>query len=249
MGNIKKVEEPTPPIIQENQIQSALIEIVKRTDIDPDRLEKFLDVQIKMEERQQEKAFNKALAGFQGDCPIIPKSKKVNFKSNSGNTTQYNYAPLEEIAEVIKPHLDKWELSYRFKVKEIDDKKHELITVISHSLGHSEESGLPFNPIHDDQRMNTSQRRKSALSYIKRTGIENALGLVTADEDDDARSAVDREATESQIKQIYALIEETKSNLPDFLNFLQVESLETMSEQEANRGLNALITKKTRGDK
>ena len=121
------------------EIQSAILQIVQRTDIDPERLEKFLDLQFKAEAKQAATAFQQALAGFQGDCPIIVRTKKINFTSKTGNTTKYNYSPLDEIVHVIKPILTKWGFSYTFDIKTTQDPQtNELVTKIYHSQGHSE---------------------------------------------------------------------------------------------------------------
>lgn len=231
-------QEPT-------EIQVALIEIVKRKDIDPERLEKFLDLQIRMENRQAAVEFHKALSGFQADCPIITKNKKVNFTSKSGNTTKYNYSPLDEIIHIIKPHLKSWGLSYSFNIKKTEDKnEHELVTKISHRGGHSEEFSLFFNPQHDDTRMNQAQRAKSSITFAKRAGLENALGIVTAEEDDDAARLTDTDITQSQIEAIKTLLIETKSDEAKFMSFIGVTAIEDMSGADAKKAIHALKQKR-----
>jgi len=231
----KKKNAPLVPAT----IQSALIEIVSRKDIDPDRLEKFLDLQIKMEDRQAKVEYNAALAGFQGECPIIQKTKHVKFKS-----VDYKYSPIEEIVKQIKPILTKLGLSYSFNVRTTEDKMvHELITKISHSSGHSEEYSHFFKPLHDDERMNQSQRIKSAITFAKRAGLESALGIVTSDEDDDARSATDKVAPIELLNEIESLIKETGANRDKFMSYLGAESLENISEAAAKRGIQALKQK------
>lgn len=235
----KEVESPTSI-----SIQDALIQIVQRTDIDPDRLEKFLDLQIKMENRQAERAYNEALASFQGECPIIKRTKKTDFDSKSGGKVKYDYSPLDEIVYIIKPIMTKHGLSYSFDVKG-GEKTSKLFTKIKHKDGHGETSELEFDTFHDDGRMNTSQRRKSALTYIKRAGLENALGIVTAGEDDDAKRAVDNPATKEQLDQIYDLVAKTKSDMKGFCEFLKVNKVEELSEHDAKKAIRALKDKRS----
>ena len=229
-----------------NTIQSALLKVVERKDIDPDRLEKFLDLHIKIEDRQSAASFNLAIAGFQGDCPIIPKTKKVNFTSKSGNKTQYDYAPIDEIAHIIKPILKRWGLSYTFNIEPIDKDSHKIIVTIRHSQGHKEITSYSFNPLHDDTRMNLSQRAKSAVTFAKRAALENALGLITAGEDDDARRAIDTEVTSAQLDEIYSLIESTQTVETELLKFLKADSLSRLSAQEAKKAIHALKQKRSR---
>jgi len=229
---------------KEMSMQDALIAIVQRTDIDPDRLEKFLDLQIKMENRQSERAFNEAMAGFQGECPIIVKNKKTSFTSPSGKTTAYDYSPLDEIVAVIKPILQRFGFAFSFDVVE-GPLKSKLVTKIKHRDGHTEISTLEFESMHDDARMNSSQRRKSALTYVKRAGLENALGLVTTGEDDDAHRAIDNDISQDQLSEIRELIKLTKTDEAKFSAAFQIAKLEDFSTYEAKNAIHALKEKRS----
>lgn len=217
-------------------IQDALIQIVQRTDIDPDRLEKFLDLQIKMENRQAERAFNDALAEFQGECPVITKNKKTSFTSKSGSTTAYDYAPLDEIISVIKPILSKHGLSYAFDLQETEHIS-KLLTTIFHKDGFSKTFTYSFDTIHDDARMNSSQRRKSALTYAKRAGLENALGLVTTGEDDDAKRAINNPITPEQISTIKDLLPKATVKEQDFFDKFKITAFAEMDEALAKKAI------------
>lgn len=249
----KEAAPPQEQPVRTENIQAAMIEIVTRKDIEPERLEKFLNIQIMMEERQQAQAFQEAMAGFQGDCPNIKKTKKVDFESKNGNRTKYDYSPLEEIVRVAKPHLKKWGLSFSFNVQltaEADTL--ELVTTISHAKGHAQNFSYFFKKLHDDQRMNLSQRAKSAITYAKRSALENALGIITEGEDDDAQSAKDREITADQKSLLLNLVDETKSNLPDLLIYLDKqgyasEGIDDMSFAGARYAILSLQEKKRRG--
>ncbi|QDP68095.1 MAG: putative essential recombination function protein [Prokaryotic dsDNA virus sp.] len=221
-------------------IQNALIEIVQRKDIDPDRLEKFLDLQIKLEERQNEKAFNQAMSMFQGKCPIITKKKKVSFK-----TTNYSYAPIDEIVFEIKPLLTEFGLSFSFNVREKNETISYLDTIITHIDGHSKVFTIEFEHlVNDSTSMNSSQRRKSALSYAKRAGLENALGIVTQGEDDDANRLMDVSITPQEIQTIKGLMKATDTTKDRFLQFLKVQKLEELDSFGAKKAINALKQKR-----
>lgn len=231
-------------IKKENSMQSALLEIVQRKDIDPDRLEKFMDLQFKLEERQAERAFNEAMSKFQGECPIIPKTKKVDFTSKSGNRTHYDYAPLDEIVFLIKPILQKNGLSFSFDIKNTELET-VMLTTISHIDGFSKTFTYEFDKLHDDSRMNPSQRRKSAITFAKRGALENALGIVTAGEDDDARRAHDIYLTESQVKEIKDTIKSSGADEAKFLkDYMKVESIESITQAEFKKAMRGLILKR-----
>ena len=235
-----KQKEITTELTQNEQIQNALMEVVKNPEIDPVRLEKFLDLQIKMEDRQNLQAFNDSFAKFQNDCPIIPKTKKVAF-----GKVDYSYAPLDEMVYLIKPIMGKNGLSFSFNISSDSDIGMMILTtVISHKNGCSKSFQYFFNPLHDDARMNDSQRRKSAITFAKRSALENALGVVTAECDDDARRAVDNPATQEQLVKIHSLLKTTDTPEGQFLAYLKIESLEMLSAVDAKKALNLLNSKR-----
>lgn len=227
-------------------VQSALLKIVERPDIDPDRLEKFLDLQIKMEERQASQQFGEALAGFQGDCPIIPKSKKVSFTASSGKKTEYDYAPIDEIVHIIKPLMQKWGLSYSFNIISHDEKKHEILTKIRHKSGYEDVTSFFFDPLHNDTRMNTSQRAKAAVTFAKRSALENALGIVTAGQDEDAYRLIDSPATEDDVSEIKRLIKTTKSDEKQVLQYLGIDDFSEMDAALVKKAKHALKQKRSK---
>lgn len=235
MSEIAEKKENLP-----NSVEMALLEIVKRPDIDPDRLEKFLDLQIKMEERQSKAKFFDALSSFQGECPIISKSKRVKFKS-----VDYNYSPLDEMAEVIKPILNKWGLSYSFNLRDSGNESLvELITTVRHRGGHSEETSYFFNRYHDDDRMNKNQKAKSSVTYAKRAALENALGIVTGDNDDDGQGLTG--ITEDQSKTIRFLLKELDRKEDTFLDYCagvfgsEIKSIDQMNSKQAQESISFL---------
>jgi hypothetical protein len=231
--------------VKEFNMQDALMQIVQRSDIDPERLEKFLDLQIKMENRQAEQAFHAAMSAFQGECPIIKRTKKTDFESKSGGKVKYDYSPLDEIVFIIKPILAKHGLSFSFDLKE-GDKTSTLFIDISHKDGFCKRFTYPFDTIHDDGRMNLSQRRKSALTYAKRGGLESALGIVTSGEDDDARRAIDNMITGAQLNQIKELLASTKTDEKAFKDFVMVKDFAELSEYDAKRAISALKAKRSK---
>jgi hypothetical protein len=221
---------------QSSTIQEALIQVVQRTDIDPDRLEKFLDLQIKMENRQAEAALNEALANFQAECPIIPKTKKAH---NS------NYAPYDEIKHIVKPIAHKYGLSWSFTVNDKSDAEKEMIVTIRHKQGAQFQSRYSFPSMDDGGKMNSSQRTKSSNSYAKRAALENALDIASTEMDDDARRAIDVGATEEQISLIKALMEQTDVTNEMFFKKYLVNSFSELSAHDAKKAILALKTRKS----
>jgi hypothetical protein len=237
MSDLEKINQPS--------VTSALIELSKNPDIDPQKIEQLMNLQLKMEDRQAEKSFNTAMAAFQGECPVIVRNKKTDFESKSGGKVKYDYAPLDQIVSTIKPLLAKNGLSFTFTVSPSAEKATtKITTTIYHQAGHKKEFCYTYDSIHDDGRMNSSQRRKSALTYAKRAALENALGIVTAGEDDDAKRALDNPASQEQIDKIKKLIVSTGSKEDDLLFYLGLDSMESLSDFDAKKAINALNQKR-----
>lgn len=235
MSQLTVAENPLE-IKKDTSMQDALIAIVQRTDIDPDRLEKFLDLQIKMENRQAESALNEALAGFQAECPIIQKTKKSH---NS------NYAPYDEIKHVVKPIAHKYGLSWSFSVSDKSETIKEIVITVRHKDGAQFNSSYLFPSMDDGGKMNSSQRTKSANSYAKRVVLENALDIASAEMDDDAKRAIDNPASDEQIAEIEKLIIDTRSDLTKFKAAFQIQTLNDFSSLEAKDAIHALKEKRS----
>lgn len=229
---------------KDTSIQSAILEIVKRDDINPDRLEKFLGLQIRMEERQAKVSYNNAMAAFQAECPIIKKTSKVDFKSSSGKQTKYNYSALDEIVHETKAPMTKHGFSYSFDVQTVNDTRSKIFLTIAHRDGHEKVFEYEFNSLHDDTRMNSNQRQKSAITYAKRAILENGFGVVTAEEDDDARRAIDTPITDKQRKEIESIVKKASIKESALFNFLKVKSLDDLSSYEAKKAIHALKIKR-----
>jgi hypothetical protein len=124
-------------------------------------------------------AFDKAMAKFQAECPVIEKKKKVAF-----NTTNYSYAPLDEIVGQVKGIISGNGFSYTFDTEQTE-RAIKVFCKVKHELGHSESSKFEIE-IDTAAKMNKSQQYGSALTYGKRYAFCDAFGILTGDEDDDA---------------------------------------------------------------
>jgi hypothetical protein len=140
---------------------------------------------------QAREAFLRALAAFQGECPVIAKSKNVTVQSATGRGYSYRYAPLDVIVEQIRPYLQKYGLSYTIKTRQ-DEGTLTAICEAHHEAGHTEPSELTV-PIDKAARMNDTQKVGAARTYAMRYAFCNAFGILTGDEDTDAITTTDGE--------------------------------------------------------
>ena len=131
--------------------------------------------------------FDEAMAAFQADCPIIEKTKKVDFTSKrTGTRTFYSYAPLEGIIKQVKGLLAKHGFSYTIDTQNTETRIVSVIKV-RHVDGHTETTRFEV-PIDKDSYMNAQQQYGSASTFSKRYAFCNAFGILTGDEDNDTNT-------------------------------------------------------------
>ncbi len=162
----------------------GLIQMALKTGAGIDQLEKLMQMKYRDEEREAEKAYFRALSEFQGSVESIKKDSKVSF----GNTN-YKHASLGQIEKQIKGYMKDSGLTKRFEIKN-EQSGLTVTCIITHTDGHSERTGM-FAPADNSGNKNTIQSLGSTVTYLQRYTLIGALGLVTADEDNDGRTALD----------------------------------------------------------
>lgn len=183
-GEIVEVENTVAryrdPAQQADAVLNLLATSIERG-LAPEALEKLVALQERVMAKHAEASFNRAMAAFQAECPVIEKA-------NTADTGKYKYkfADLPQIANTIRPFLDKHGLSYTFD-SEMSEHTVAVICVISHIDGHSRPTRFAC-PIDTKAAMNDSQKFASATTYSRRYALTLALGLITGD-DDDCRAA------------------------------------------------------------
>jgi hypothetical protein len=180
----KSLQIVHPAPVSAMNVEGLLIKAVE-SGASIDALERLMALRERLVAEQARTAFFSALAGFQAECPVIPKTGEV--KERGGQQVRYRFAPLDKIVSTIRPHLERHGLSYTFNAV-FDLENHHLIAVceVHHALGHTEASEFRV-PISKDNFMNGAQHFGSASSYARRYALCNALGLLTGDEDDDGQ--------------------------------------------------------------
>ena len=181
---VEKESQQLAPVQSIGIDAEALIMKGIESNVPVETMERLLSMREKLNEEKAKIEFFKSLSSFQADCPIIKKNKKVLQKNS--NQVRYAYASLDSIVSQISPILAKHGLSYMFKSSSHDGVVTQSCE-IRHFLGHAEASNFTI-PIDVDGYMGDAQKSGSASSFAKRYALQDALGILTGDEDDDAQS-------------------------------------------------------------
>ena len=100
--------------------------------------------------------------------------------------TSYHYAPLEDIDRQIKGLMVKHGFTRTWKNTYPGNGKTRVICVLSHIGGHSTETDMDVDADMSGSK-NAIQGQRSAITFARRTTLEGALGIATADQDIDGR--------------------------------------------------------------
>ncbi|BES72209.1 hypothetical protein RE428_32270 [Marinobacter nanhaiticus D15-8W] len=170
----------------QQQTGNAIISVIERAatnpDVDINKMERLLDMQERIMERNAKSAFSAAMAQLQGELPTI--SEKGEIKVNG--QVRSKYARFEDINEAVRPVMQKFGFAISFRVKTGDS--HICVTgVLVHREGHSEETTIDL-PADITGSKNTVQSVGSSVSYGKRYVLQALLNITTSGEDDDGNA-------------------------------------------------------------
>ena len=229
---------------QDNSIEGFISQAIEKG-LPIETIERFLDMRRQFRADQAREAYVMAMAQFQKECPVIAKTKAVMNKDKTAVT--YRYAPLDSIVLQVKDALGNNNLAYNFREERSEDgTKVTVICTIRHSMGHSEESSFTVD-VGAEAYMSDTQKYGARNTFAKRYAFMNALGILTGDEDTDARELTKKApklnpATNKKaliISQLRKLgVKDTKD--PDLVRdkiveFTQLEPIDTNFEEITSR--------------
>lgn len=173
--------------VAQHRESPTVLEIIQAVASDPRmdvaKLEQLLNLQERMEARNAEMEFNRAMARLQPQLPRIGKHGKIDL----GRGKPLTFAKYEDIDAAIRPLLTAEGFTLSFS-SEPTDKGVLMTCTLSHSLGHSRSSRMQLPPDSGPGR-NALQAIGSSHSYGKRYLVAGILNLVMEGVDDDGNNA------------------------------------------------------------
>ncbi len=212
----------------------GLIEQAMQQENGIDVVERMLDAQERVMNKNAEIAFNKAMNAAQNEMPVIAKTTKAH---NS------KYAKYEDIDKVARPIYSKhgFGISYGTKPSQVDGFT-VYFAEVTHDAGHTKYYEREF-PSDASGSKNAIQAKASAESYAKRYLLIGIFNIVTCDEDDDGNMARVARIDENQVKQLERLLEASQADKSGFLNYMEVDALENISSADFQKARVALNKK------
>lgn len=163
---------------------STLLEKAIEKGASMEQLKELMDLQERWEKKEAKKAFLDSLSKFQTLVHVIKKNRTAKINSQKGNYS-YKYADLGSITNSIKSSLAECGLSYRWEFQETSGNL-KVTCFVSHRDGHTETTTMDARADNSGYK-NDIQQKGSTNTYLQRYTLIGALGLSTADEDNDGR--------------------------------------------------------------
>ena len=167
---------------------TAIIQVIERAalnpDVDIDKMERLLQMQERVMDRQAMMAYSAAMAAMQTELPSIEER---------GQTNNGCYATLEDIVDTVRPIMQKHGFAVSFRIR-TQERGIEVTGVLMHKDGHREETSMLL-PADMSGNKNAVQAFGSSTSYGKRYVLCALLNITTRGQDDNGKSS-----TKSAIK-------------------------------------------------
>nr|WP_299379727.1 ERF family protein [uncultured Halomonas sp.] len=179
---------------------TAIIQVIERAALNPevdiDKMERLLQMQERVLDRQALMAYSAAMAAMQTELPSIAERGK----GNNGH-----YATLEDIVDTVRPILQRHGFAVSFRIV-TQERGIEVTGVLMHRDGHREETSMLL-PADVSGNKNAVQAFGSSTSYGKRYVLCALLNITTRDQDDNGHAAAPvKRVTSFQAGQIKQLI-------------------------------------------
>lgn len=191
------MERPQQAVARVTTTPADLLNYAMNANADIEKLEKLMELQNRWEEREAKKAFVADMAEFKRQNLAIDKDHHVEFRTDKG-ITAYDHATIGNVVGVIVPALANHGFSHRWIIERGEGGLIRVRCVITHRLGHSEETILEAG-LDQTGGKNNIQAMISTKTYLERHSLLAATGLATRDQADDYddQAEKEREAAEA----------------------------------------------------
>lgn len=232
-------------IVQKEPAQApeAMTTVIERMatnpDVDVHKLEKMLEMQERIMDREAEQAFNIAMANLRKELPAVLKNKK-NTQTNS------KYADLDNIKKAVDPLLAQHGFYDRYEDDYPEAGMVGTTCEIVHEQGHSKKNRVQF--VLDDKGIKgttnktTVHASASSMTYGQRLALCRALGIRIS-EDDDGNGAGEK-ITDDQAAEIKQILKDTGSDTKKFLQWAGEKDVDSIPAVKYSRVMARLSEKK-----
>jgi len=222
---------------------AAILSVIERMavnpDIDPDRIEKFIQLKERMDRTVAEKAFNAAMAAAQTDMSVVAV--------NATNTqTRSRYATYDQLDRALRPIYTKHGFALSFD--EADSPKDEhvrIVCIVSHIDGFSRNyhRDMPADGkgAKGGDVMTKTHAAGAAASYGMRYLLRGIFNVAVGEEDRDGNAPkAAPKITDAQVKALRDLIGKAGTTVEKFCEVGKIEALPDLPAADFDRAVSWL---------
>ena len=233
--------EQAVAITESEKTSTTIIQVIERAalnpDVDIDKMERLLQMQERIMDREAQMEYTATLAEMQPKLPVI--EERGGIKNRDGKV-QSRYARWEDINEAIRDILSENGFTLTFRTGK-DGDQITVTGILAHRGGHSEETTITL-PMDTSGSKNAVQAVGSSTSYGKRYTTQALLNLTSRGEDNDGQTAVGAITAEQKTK-IIALMQNVGADTAKFLQHMGFDSVDEIPANQFQRAINALEAK------
>jgi hypothetical protein len=251
MSETKRPDLPARPALPPTTPES-LMELAIAKGISPDGLKVMAEVWERLQAKNAEVEFARAMAQFQAECPIILKKKVIDFPTTTGGKFKSHYAEMDAIVEDTRELRRKYGFSYRFD-RAVTDKYITVTCIIQHAAGHHTATQFAV-PAPQGGKLSAQHDVASAVTFCERYAFRGGFGITTGMPDDDGKRAFTVEPLAPDKVLVLAKLV-TDCGVQDSSAFWQFAGLEDSHDLEQlpardfERVRQALLQRKARGER
>jgi len=192
-NELATIEQPAD---QSANVLAVIARAATDSNVDIGKMERLLDMQERVLNRNAEMAFYAAMSELQDAMPTIKKEGEIKV----GGQVRSRYARFEDILGQTKPLLKQYGFSVAFKSNFVDGQL-EITGTLSHREGHHESTTMRL-PFDESGSKNNVQAIGSSVSYGKRYVYCMLLNINITEDDDDGRAADPENTVEKMLERL-----------------------------------------------
>jgi len=229
---------------EEDNMLSLIERLATNPDVDPAKISAILDIKERMMDKKAEQEFNAAFVRLRSKLPIIKKGDIVAYENKKTGVMEeaFKFAKWEKVQALIDDIIAEEGFDLTFD-SQVHPNGTAVVAILHHRGGHTRKTSTPPIPIDSGGGKNNVQGVGSSMSYGQRYATKFALNLRFEDDDDGVRGGMVF-IDEAKVKQLQALIAETKADEKKYLEAIGVVALENIQGKDFAAALNALLAKK-----
>lgn len=180
------VDDRMVPVVQASMTPMQMLGLAVQQGMPIETLRELMQMRKEWEADEARKAYAKALAAMKATIPIeVFKRKKVDIPGGA----KFKHAELADVVDAAVEAMGKFGFVHSWKPTKQTDEFIEITCIITHELGHKEETALRSAYDSSNPKMPPLHRLGSTVSYLERYTLVAALGVAAKNIDDDGKAA------------------------------------------------------------